>query len=81
MVLSKPQSDSSHIARPVHHLQEALVRLSTTNEVSRNKRIPVVPMMATDYTVSKEFPEFLESIQKQGTSMLYDFLQIKKKVM
>ncbi|PNF16648.1 RUS1 family protein C16orf58-like protein [Cryptotermes secundus] len=66
MVLSKPQSDSSHIACPVHHLQEALVRLSTTNEVSRNKRIPVVPMMATDYTVSKEFPEFLESIQKQG---------------
>jgi hypothetical protein len=55
---------------PVHHLQEALMRLSTTNEVSRNQRIPVLAMMATDDTVSKEFPEFLEIIQKQGTSML-----------
>jgi hypothetical protein len=56
---------------PVHHLQEALVRLSATNKLSRNQRIPVVAMMATDDTVSKEFPEFLEIIQKQGTSMLY----------
>lgn len=40
----------------------------------------MVAMMATDDTVSKEFPEFLEIIQKQGISMLYNFLQIKKKL-
>jgi hypothetical protein len=46
------------------------MRLGTSNEDSRNQRIPMVAMMATDDTVSKEFPEFLEIIQKQGTSML-----------
>lgn len=66
MVLSKQQSDSSHAMCPVYHLQEALMRLSTTSEVSRKQRIPVVAMMATDDTVSKEFPEFLELVQKQG---------------
>jgi hypothetical protein len=45
------------------------MELSTTNTISRNLKIPVVAMMAADDTVSKEFPEFLEAIQKQGIHM------------
>jgi hypothetical protein len=52
---------------PVHHLQETLMKLNTTNTISRNLSIPVLAMMAANDTVSKEFPEFLEAIQKQGT--------------
>lgn len=54
---------------PLHHLRETLMELSTTNIISRNLKIPVVAMMAADDTVSKEFPEFLEAIQKQGIHM------------
>jgi hypothetical protein len=74
-------SDSSHVTCPVRHLQEKLVLVSTANEVFKNERLPGGAMVGTDDTVSKEFPEFLEIIQNQGTSMLYDFLQIKKKLM
>jgi hypothetical protein len=51
---------------PVHHLQEKLMKLSTTNIVSTNLNIPVVAMKAADDTASKQFTEFLEAIQKKG---------------
>ncbi|XP_021922643.1 RUS1 family protein C16orf58 isoform X2 [Zootermopsis nevadensis] len=65
MVLNEQQSRSSLMC-PVHHLQETLIKLNTTNTISRNMKIPVVAMKAADDIVSKEFPEFLEAIQKQG---------------
>jgi hypothetical protein len=43
-----------------------MVKLGTTNTVSRNQNIPAVAMMAADDVVSKEFPDFIQSIQKQG---------------
>jgi DNA helicase IV len=43
-----------------------MVKQSTTNTVSRNQNIPVVAMMAADDAVSKEFPDFIQIIQKQG---------------
>ena len=42
------------------------MKLSTTNTVSRNQNIPVLAMMAADDAVSKEFPDFIHIIQKQG---------------
>jgi len=66
MVLNRPQSKSSCVTHLVHRLKEAMVKLSTTNTVSRNQNIPVVAMMAADDAVSKEFPDFIHIIQKQG---------------
>jgi len=48
-----------------------MVKLSTTNTVSRNQNIPVVAMMAADDAVSKEFPDFIQIIQKQGILPLH----------
>ena len=42
------------------------MKLSTKNTVSRSQKIPVVAMMAADDAVSKEFPNFIQIIQKQG---------------
>ena len=44
-----------------------MVKLRTTNTVSRNQNIPIEAMMAADDAVSKEFPDFIQIIQKQGT--------------
>ena len=66
MVLNRPQSKSSCVTRLVDRLKGAMVKLSTTNTVSRNQNIPVVAMMAVDDAVSKEFPDFIQIIQKQG---------------
>lgn len=66
MVLNRPQSKSSPVMCPVHRLQEAFVKLSTTKTISRNQNIPVVAMMAADVAVSKDFPDFMQIIQKQG---------------
>jgi hypothetical protein len=54
---------------PVHHLQEALMRVNAIQRNSGNQGIPVEAMMAADDTVSKEFPKFLEIIQKEGIQM------------
>jgi hypothetical protein len=43
-----------------------MMKLSTTDTVSRNQNIPVVAMMAADDAVSKEFPDFIHLVQKQG---------------
>lgn len=66
MVLSEQRRRSSSVMCPVHHLQEKLMKLSTTNIVSTNLNIPVVAMKAADDTASKQFTEFLEAIQKKG---------------
>jgi len=71
MVLNRPQSKSSCVTRLVHRLKGAMVKLSTTNTVSRNQNIPVVAMMAADDAVSKEFPDFIQIIQKQGILPLH----------
>jgi len=67
MVLTRPQSQSSCVTRLFHRLQGAMVKLRTTNTVSRNQNIPIEAMMAADDAVSKEFPDFIQIIQKQGT--------------
>lgn len=66
MVLSKPQSESSHVMCPVHRLREALVSMNAALG-SENQIIPVTTMILIEATLSKEFREFLETIQRQGT--------------
>lgn len=66
MVLSKPQSESSRVICPVHRLREALVGMNA-DLGSENPIIPVKTLTLTEDMVSKEFPEFLETIQRQGT--------------